>query len=62
MGRHFVIEQAIAVMGDQAINVRRIGGSDAERGLKVLVRERETMQAIVRGADNDEQPGRCAFK
>src|SRR5581483_3152281 len=62
MGQQFIVEEAVAVMSDEAINVGRIGGSDAKRRLKMLTREREAMHAVVRSGDDDEQPGRRAFK
>src|SRR5262245_48256061 len=50
-----VVEQAVAVMAYQPIDERLIGGRNAQRGLEVLARQRKPLQAIVGGANDDEQ-------
>src|SRR5579875_2246584 len=62
MGRQFVIEKAVAIMGDEAVDVGRIGGGDAQRRLKMFARKCETMQAVMGGANDEEQGGRCALE
>ena len=44
-----VVEQAVAVVADKAVDVLPVGLDNAERGLEVLAREREAMAAVNRG-------------
>ena len=57
-----VVEQAVAVMPDQSVDVFLIGRHDAEGRLEVLAGQREAVVAIVRGADDDEQLGVAALE
>ena len=57
-GPAIVVEQAVAVLRYEAIDVVLIGRHDAERRLEVLARQREAMAAVVRRADDDEQRAR----
>jgi len=54
MGVDLVVEQAVAVVGDEAVDVILIGGGDAERRLKMLAGENEPLAAVVRRADDDD--------
>src|SRR5438445_3873895 len=50
-----VVEKAVAVVGDEAIDVSLIGRHDAERRLEALVRERVAVCTVMRSPDNDKE-------
>src|SRR6185437_11743132 len=53
-----VVEQVTARQRGEAVDVRPIAGDDAERGLEILIGQRETTTAIlVRDAQDDERVG-----
>src|SRR5579875_2150830 len=62
MGRQFVIEKAVAIMGDESVDVGVMGGGDAQRRLKMFARKCETMQALRGSASDEDQRGRCALE
>ncbi len=62
MRQQFVVEQAVAVMGGQSVDVGLVRMHQAQRRLKVFARQREAMIAVVRSADDDEQRGGGTFK
>src|SRR6266481_3072697 len=52
-----IIEQARTIVGHQSINVGLVGAHDAQRRLEILAREGESVRAVMRGGDDDEQRG-----
>ena len=48
MGRQFVVEQAVAVVRDEAVDIGLIRESDAERRLEVFARQREPLRCNAR--------------
>ena len=53
--RHqLVVEEAVAVVAHETVDVVLVGAGGAERRLEVLPRQRETLVTVVRRADDDE--------
>ena len=52
-----VVEQAVAVMGDEPVDVSLIGRDDPQRRLEILAGEREPGRRVVGRADDDEHAG-----
>ncbi len=62
MGHQFIIEQAGAIMLDQAIDVLLVGLGDSQGRLEMLARQGKAMPAVVRGADDHEQRGLASLE
>src|SRR5262245_4122379 len=57
VGPQLVVEEPVAVVLDEAVDMSLIGAGDAEGGGEILARQREAMLAEMRRADDDEK--RC---
>src|SRR5262249_38361596 len=53
-----VLEQAVAVVGRQAIDVLLVGRDRSERGQEILARQGEALATVMRRADNYKQGSR----
>ena len=52
-----VVEQSVAVVGYEQVDVALVGFSHAKRRLEMLARQGEALRAVMRRADDDKQRG-----
>src|SRR5436309_1270723 len=62
MCANFILKEAVAVIGDEFVDVFLIGGREPEWCLKMLARQNESLRAVVRSADDDEQRSRRSLE